>query len=77
MQLMLRHVYRRPLDEYNLCEAVNRDVLRLSEQFKLQGLYDLASQRIAMGLTTENVLRRLDVCKEFALASIREKASSS
>ena len=42
----------RPLDEYNPCEAVNRDVLRLSEQFKLQGLYDLASQRIAMRLTT-------------------------
>ena len=48
---MFRHVYR-PLDEYNPCEAVHRDVLRLSEQFKLQGLYDLASQRIAMRLTT-------------------------
>ena len=51
MKMLFRHVYR-PLDEYNPCEAVNREVLRLSEQFKLQGLYDLASQRIAMVLTT-------------------------
>lgn len=57
---------------YSPSEEVNRDVLRLANQYHLPGLQELACQWLIKGLTTANVLARLEACEEFQLVSVRE-----
>merc|ERR1719401_1150219 len=54
-------------------EEVNRDVLRLAQQFQIAPLLDQASKWLLRGLSTSNALERLQACEEFGLTEVREK----
>lgn len=54
-------------------EGVNRDILQLAQRFGIPQLEAEASQWLAKGLNTSNVLERLVVCEEFGLSAVREK----
>eukprot|EP00401_Gymnodinium_catenatum_P083054 CAMPEP_0117623062 /NCGR_PEP_ID=MMETSP0784-20121206/88457_1 /TAXON_ID=39447 /ORGANISM="" /LENGTH=381 /DNA_ID=CAMNT_0005427009 /DNA_START=28 /DNA_END=1169 /DNA_ORIENTATION=+ len=54
-------------------QEVNIDVLRLSRRFGFMFLHECAARWLVKGLTTENVVKRLVVCKEFELGRVRDK----
>ncbi|CAE7355457.1 ARIA [Symbiodinium natans] len=53
--------------------AALADVLRLSHMFQLRRLEEQAVQSLAMEITGENVLERLDICVEFNLTFLYER----
>jgi len=60
--------------EYNPpSEDANRDALRLAQDFEVVALRDAACGWLAKGLTTSNVLKRLEACEEFGLLPVRQK----
>mmetsp|Transcript_91281 Transcript_91281/g.242463 ORF Transcript_91281/g.242463 Transcript_91281/m.242463 type:complete len:375 (-) Transcript_91281:67-1191(-) len=57
--------------EYSVSShEANRDVLRLAKRFGLPRLQELATHKLAEGLSTENALERLATCEEFGLAPV-------
>merc|ERR1712151_22278 len=60
--------------EYNpRTQEVNRDVLRLAQNFKLPGLSEQATHWLSKDITTGNVVERLNICEEFNLQVLRDK----
>jgi len=53
-------------------QEINKDVLRLSQNFELPGLTDRAVHWLAKDLSTANVVERLTICDDFGLLSLRE-----
>merc|ERR1711920_453642 len=60
-----------PLKYNPSTDDVNRDVLRLAQRFQIIPLQDQASQWLASGLTTANLLDRLMACEQFGLTDVR------
>lgn len=54
-------------------DDVNRDVLWLAQHFQIAQLLEQASRWVLLDLTTSNLLRRLVLCEEFGLGSVRDK----
>mmetsp|Transcript_11271 Transcript_11271/g.31725 ORF Transcript_11271/g.31725 Transcript_11271/m.31725 type:complete len:230 (-) Transcript_11271:61-750(-) len=77
VKIMLDHIYEvedGSCEDYNpATQEINKDVLRLSQNFRLPGLAERATQWMAKGLTTGNVVERLTICEDFSLAILREK----
>lgn len=77
VKFMLDFIYRLDTaiwDDYNpRTQDVNRDVLRLAENFRLPGLTQRAMHFVAKDLTTGNVVERLKICEDFGLVILREK----
>jgi len=51
-------------------DEVNKDVLRLAQILELPRLRDLASSRLAKGLTSDNAIERMATCEEFELKAL-------
>eukprot|EP00928_Gymnodinium_smaydae_P009565 TRINITY_DN13587_c0_g2_i1.p2 TRINITY_DN13587_c0_g2~~TRINITY_DN13587_c0_g2_i1.p2 ORF type:complete len:231 (+),score=65.59 TRINITY_DN13587_c0_g2_i1:88-780(+) len=61
-------------EDYNpRTQEINKDVLRLAQNFQLPGLVERAMHWLAKDLTTGNVVERLSICEEFSLNELREK----
>lgn len=74
VKLMLDHVYQIEDEEYNpRSQDINKDVLKLAQNFKLQGLQELATRYLAQDLSTGNAVERLTICEDFALEELKEK----
>uniref|UniRef100_A0A7S2HKK5 BTB domain-containing protein n=1 Tax=Zooxanthella nutricula TaxID=1333877 RepID=A0A7S2HKK5_9DINO len=77
VKFMLDHMYQMDLEEwqdYNpRTQEINKDVLRLAENFRLTTLRERATHWLAKDLTTGNVVERLKICDDFALTTLREK----
>jgi len=74
VKLMLDHIYQLEDEEYNpRSQEINKDVLKLAQNFKLRGLQELATRYLAQDLSTGNVVERLTVCEDFALEELKEK----
>jgi hypothetical protein len=54
-------------------QEINRDVLRLAQQFQLPGLTQRATSWLAKDLTTGNVVERLSLCDEFGLTDLSDR----
>eukprot|EP00927_Polykrikos_kofoidii_P030254 TRINITY_DN26062_c0_g1_i1.p1 TRINITY_DN26062_c0_g1~~TRINITY_DN26062_c0_g1_i1.p1 ORF type:complete len:250 (-),score=52.14 TRINITY_DN26062_c0_g1_i1:372-1073(-) len=53
-------------------QEINKDVLRLAQNFKLPGLRDRAAHWLSKDLTTGNVVERLTICEDFGLTELKE-----
>mmetsp|Transcript_141728 Transcript_141728/g.440634 ORF Transcript_141728/g.440634 Transcript_141728/m.440634 type:complete len:227 (+) Transcript_141728:72-752(+) len=76
VRFMLDHLYEAEgaPEEYDpKTQEVNKDVLRLAQHFHLPGLGERATQWLAKGLTTGNVVERLKLCEDFSLNLLKEK----
>jgi len=61
-------------EDYNpRTQAVNRDVLRLAQNFNLPGLKERATHWLAKDITTGNVVERLAICEDFGCDDLRER----
>eukprot|EP00747_Dinoflagellata_sp_TGD_P145569 gnl/TRDRNA2_/TRDRNA2_176599_c2_seq1.p1 gnl/TRDRNA2_/TRDRNA2_176599_c2~~gnl/TRDRNA2_/TRDRNA2_176599_c2_seq1.p1 ORF type:complete len:240 (+),score=70.45 gnl/TRDRNA2_/TRDRNA2_176599_c2_seq1:93-812(+) len=54
-------------------QEINKDVLRLAQQFNLPGLTERAKYWLSQDLHTGNVVERLDICDEFRLSDLYMK----
>lgn len=54
-------------------EEVNKDVLKLANQFRMPDLIERCAEELAKNVTTTNVVDRLSLCDEFELLKLREK----
>merc|ERR1712007_413346 len=62
------------MGDYNpRTQEINKDVLRLAQNFRLPGLTERAAHWLAKDLTTGNVVERLTICEDFGLNDLREK----
>merc|ERR1711981_375664 len=52
---------------------INKDVLKLSSQFKMPELMERCAEVLSKDITTTNVVERLGLCEEFQLDRLREK----
>merc|ERR1712187_1011181 len=60
--------------EYNpRTQEVNKDVLRLAQNFKLPSLAEQATHWLSKDITTGNVVERLNICEEFNLQLLKDK----
>jgi len=77
VKFMLDYLYQMDDKEwakYNpRTQEINRDVLRLAQQFELKGLTQRAMVWLAKDLTTGNVVERLSICEEFGLTELTDK----
>jgi len=77
VKLMLDHMYMMELDtceEYNpRTQEINKDVLRLAQNFRLPCLAERATHWFAKDVSTSNVVERLMICEEFGLDVLKEK----
>merc|ERR1719158_763792 len=77
VKFMLDYMYQTDAsvwEDYNpRTQEINKDVLRLAQNFRLPGLTDRAVRWLAKDLTTGNVVERLTICEDFGLAILREK----
>jgi len=77
VKFMLDYLYQMDDKEwakYNpRTQEINRDVLRLAQQFELKGLTQRAMVWLAKDLTTGNVVERLSICEEYSLTELTEK----
>lgn len=77
VKLMLDHIYMMELatsEEYNpKTQEINKDVLRLAQNFRLPGLAEHATHWLAKDISTSNVVERLMTCEEFCLDVLKEK----
>lgn len=75
VKFMLDYMYHMDADVWEdyqpRTQAINRDVLRLAENFRLPGLRERAVHWLAKDLTTGNVVERLTICEEYNLESLR------
>merc|ERR1719431_63071 len=74
---MLDHLYQVDGGEWQRynpqTQEINRDVLRLAENFKLSSLTTRATHFLAKDISTGNVVERLKICEDFGLDMLREK----
>jgi len=72
---MLNYIYQvSDVDTYQPeSQDINKDVLRLAQNFHLPGLAELATRWMAQNLTTSNVVECLTTCEEFGLDELRGK----
>lgn len=54
-------------------QEINKDVLRLAQNFKLPGLTELAMHWLAKDISTGNVVERLTICEDFGLMDLRDR----
>lgn len=77
VKFMLDYMYQMDgsiWEDYNpRTQEVNKDVLRLAQNFRLPGLTERATHWLAKDLTTGNVVERLTICEDFALQELRER----
>lgn len=75
IKIMLDFMYQIDADkEYNpRTQEINKDVLRLAQNFQLPQLTERATYWLAKDVTTGNVIERLAICEEFACHQLREK----
>lgn len=77
VKFMLDYIYQLDDSEwadYNpRTQEINKDVLRLAQNFKLPGLTERATHWLAKDLTTGNVVERLTICEDFGLSDLRER----
>lgn len=78
VQFMLDFIYEvgdaSSWKDYNpKTQEINKDVLRLAQNFRLPGLTERATYWLAKDLTTGNVVERLTICEDFALEDLRER----
>merc|ERR1719369_1016337 len=61
-------------EDYNpRTQEINKDVLRLAQNFRLPGLTERATHWLAKDITTGNVVERLTICEDFNLAMLKDK----
>merc|ERR1719189_1587747 len=61
-------------EEYNpRTQEINKDVLRLAQNFMLPGLTERATHWLAKDITTGNVVERLTICEDFECNVLQEK----
>merc|ERR1711972_272903 len=69
VKFMLDFLYQMDADvweDYNpRTQEINKDVLRLAQNFRLPGLAERATHWLAKDLTTGNVVERLTICDDF------------
>merc|ERR1719420_2551020 len=71
VRVFLDFVYNR---EYKpRTEDVNKDVLKLADQFRMPALVEKCTEELAKNITTTNVVDRLQLCDEFHLLKLRNK----
>jgi len=77
VKFMLDYMYQLDAsvwEDYNpRTQDINKDVLRLAQSFRLQGLTERATLWLAKDLTTGNVVERLTVCEDFGLDDLRQR----
>jgi len=77
VRFMLDYMYEMDADvwdDYNpRTQEINKDVLRLAQNFGLPGLTERAQHWLAKDITTGNVVEVLAVCDEFGLELLRER----
>merc|ERR1719369_1529586 len=77
VKFMLDFMYETSSDEwedYNpRTQEINKDVLRLAQNFRLPGLTERAMHWLARDITTGNAVERLTICEDFGLAVLKEK----
>jgi len=77
VKFMLDYMYEMTTDvweDYNPgTQEINKDVLRLAQNFRLPGLAEHATLWLAKDINTGNVVERLAICEEFGLLVLREK----
>jgi len=62
------------LNEYSpKTDEINKDVLKLSSQFKMPDLTERCTEVLAKDINTTNVVERLGLCEEFQLDRLRER----
>jgi len=71
VRAFLEFVYNREYKPRN--EEVNKDVLKLANQFKMPELMEKCTEELAKNITTTNVVDRLQLCDEFQLLKLRNK----
>jgi len=54
-------------------QDINKDVLRLAQDYQLPGLVDRATYWVSKDITTGNVVERLAICEDFDLSILRDK----
>jgi len=67
----LDFVYNREYQPRN--DEVNKDVLKLANQFRMPVLIEKCSEELAKNITTTNVVDKLQLCDEFDLLKLRNK----
>mmetsp|Transcript_60561 Transcript_60561/g.131248 ORF Transcript_60561/g.131248 Transcript_60561/m.131248 type:complete len:234 (+) Transcript_60561:69-770(+) len=61
-------------EDYNpRTQEINKDVLRLAQNFQLPGLTERAAHWLSKDITTGNVVERLTICEDFHLEVLRER----
>lgn len=77
VKFMLDYMYQTDAsvwEDYNpRTHEVNKDVLRLAQNFRLPGLTETATHWLAKDLTTGNVLDVLTICEDFSLGALGER----
>jgi hypothetical protein len=77
VKFMLDYMYQTDAavwEDYNpRTQEINKDVLRLAQNFRLPGLTARATHWLAKDLTTGNVVERLTICEDFVLSELRER----
>jgi hypothetical protein len=77
VKLMLDHIYMMELvtsQEYNpRTQEINKDVLRLAQNFRMPCLAERAAHWLAKDLTSGNAVERLMICEEFSLDVLKDK----
>lgn len=77
VKFMLDYMYQvdtAAWEDYNpRTQEINKDVLRLAQNFKLPGLTQRAAHYVAKDLTTGNVVERLTICEDFGLGELKDR----
>jgi len=77
VKVMLDHIYMMELDSseaYNpKTQEINKDVLRLAQNFRLPCLAEQATHFLAKDISTSNVVERLMACEDFGLETLKDK----
>jgi len=78
VQFMLDFIYEigdaASWKDYNpKTQDINKDVLKLAQNFRLPGLTERATFWLSKDLTTGNVVERLTICEDFGLQELRER----
>eukprot|EP00933_Yihiella_yeosuensis_P084323 TRINITY_DN98760_c0_g1_i1.p1 TRINITY_DN98760_c0_g1~~TRINITY_DN98760_c0_g1_i1.p1 ORF type:complete len:235 (+),score=69.62 TRINITY_DN98760_c0_g1_i1:93-797(+) len=77
VKFMLDYMYQTDAavwEDYNpRTQEINKDVLRLAQNFRLPGLTERAMHWLAKDLTTGNVVEVLTICNDFGLNALEER----
>lgn len=77
VKIMLDYIYGLNLDrweDYNpKTQEINKDVLRLAQNFVLPGLTEKATHWLTKDLSTGNILEVLAICEEFNLSELGDR----